>query len=265
MSEMAQDGKNSTDESVKSSTDVTTDKEIGGQSAPEKNLDDDLPAGIKKRFAKLTREKYEAKNRYDSLRSEFETFKKNFEQPKKYESNEEMIQDLVAIEIQKREKEASERRASEEKISKYTQKYNASDVSDIDDFDDVVNNVPIDLNHPIDRDIADFLINSDSGKRLTYEICKSPELLETLRQMSYSVRAKTLIKLDEQLYAGISAKNAQNVVDETIDEAADNSTQKKSVGSKLITPVTGKSTPKSGKLTMEEYMIQRNQRLAKQK
>ena len=263
MSEVAQDGKTGTGEAAIVPTEGKSEAEIGGQSAPEKNPDDDLPAGIKKRFAKLTREKYEASSKYDSLKSEFESFRKSFEQPKEYASKEELVADLVAKEIERREAEASERKASEEKVSKYTQKYNESDVSDLEDFDDVVNSVPIDLTNAVDKDIADYIINSDSGKRLTYELCKTPELLDTLRQMSYSVRAKTLMKLDDQLYQGISAKNAQAVVDKTIDDAADSSTQRK-VQPKLITPVTGKTVPKNnGKLTMEEYMEQRNQRLAK--
>lgn len=264
MSEVAQDGKTGTGEAVIVADGAKSEAEIGVQSNPEQNHEDDLPAGIKKRFAKLTREKYEASSKYDALKNEFDSFRKSFEQPKEYASKEELVADLVAKEIERREAEASERKASQEKVSKYTQKYNASDVSDLEDFDDVVNSVPIDLNNAVDKDIADYIINSDSGKRLTYELCKTPELLDTLRQMSYSVRAKTLMKLDDQLY-GISAKNAQAVVDKTIDDAADSSTQRK-VQPKLITPVTGKTVPKNnGKLTMQEYMEQRNQRLARKK
>ena len=226
--------------------------------------DDNLPTGIKKRFAKLTREKYEFKNQYDSLRSEFDALKTSLEKPKQYATKEEAVADLVSKEIAKRDEAAKIAKEHEEKVSKYVQKYNESDISDIDDYDDVVQTVPINLSDPVDKDIADYLINSDSGKRLTYELCKSPELLSTLRQMSYSVRAKTLIKLDDQLYAGISAKKAEKIVDDTIDDAGDQ-TQKK-VPPKLIKPVTGKTVPKgNGALSMREYMDQRNQRLSKKR
>lgn len=266
MSEVTQNGdKTGTGEAVIVADEGKSEKDIGGQSATEKNHEDELPAGIKKRFAKLTREKYEASSKYDALKSEFDAFRKSFEQPKEYANKEEEVADLVAKEIARRESEASERKKSEEKVSKYVQKYNESDVSDIEDFEDVVNSVPIDLSNEVDKDIADYIINSDSGKRLTYELCKTPELLETLRQQSYSVRAKTLMKLDDQLYKNISDKKATEIVQNTIDDAADTQVQKKH-GVKLITPVTGKTTPKgSGKLTMEEYMEQRNQRLAKKK
>jgi len=74
-----------------------------------------------------------------------------------------------------------------------------------------------------------------------------------------------LIKLDEQLYSGISQKKAEAVVDKTIEDAAETSTQKKIVP-KLITPVTGKTVPKGkGTQTMEEYIEERNQRLAKKR
>jgi hypothetical protein len=72
------------------------------------------------------------------------------------------------------------------------------------------------------------------------------------------------MKLDDQLYAGISAKAAAAVVEDTIDDAGDQ-TQKK-VPPTLIKPVTGKTVPKSnGTVSMKEYMEQRNQRLSKKR
>ena len=265
MSEVAQDGKTDTGEATIVPTEGKSEAEIGGQSAPEKNSDDDLPAGIKKRFATLTRQKHEERNKYESLRNEFESLKSSLAQPKQYESKEEAVADLVAKEIERREQIARVEKEKSEKSLKYAEKYNASDVSDIEDFDDTLENCPIDFNDPVDKDIADYILQSDSGKRLAYELAKSPELFDTLRQMSYSVRAKTLIKLDEQLYSGISQKKAEAVVDKTIEDAAETSTQKKIVP-KLITPVTGKTVPKGkGTQTMEEYIEERNQRLAKKR
>lgn len=252
-------------EKIQDAKGTTPDKEIGSQSAPEKNSDDDLPAGIKKRFAKLTREKYEERNKYESLRSEFESLKSSLAQPKQYESKEEAVADLVAKEIERREQIARVEKEKSEKTAKYAEKYNASDVSDIEDFDEILETCPIDLNDPVDKDITDYILQSDSGKRLAYELAKSPELFDTLRQMSYSVRAKTLMRLDEQLYNGISQKKAEALVDKTIEDAADTSTQKKIIP-KLITPVTGKTVPKGkGSQTMEEYIEERKQRLAKKR
>ncbi len=245
-----------------------SEKDLGVQSDSEKNHDDGLPEGIKKRLAKLTKEKYEERAKNEALRRDFETFKSQFDKPKEYASKEEEVSDLVAKAIETKEDEARKKKIREEKQSKYLEKYNSTDdhVKDIEDFEDVIANAVIDLNNPADSDINDFCINSDSGKRLAYEIAKSPELMESLRTMSYSVRAKTLIKLDAQLYEGISAKKAEAIVEETIEEAAESKpTQKKQVP-KLLTPVTGKATPKGkGPMSMAEYMEHRNQRLAKNK
>lgn len=262
---------NQSEKTVESSENLKTKSEksevdLNPQSGVEKNHDD-VPEGVKKRLAKLTKEKYEVKNQYESLKNEFETFKSKFEKPKEFGSEQERIDHLVDERLKKITEQTKNKEVNDQKISKLLEKYNSttSHVDDLEDFDDVIATAVVDLNDPVDSDINDFCINSDSGKRLAYEIAKNPELLETLRNMSNSVRAKTLIKLDDQLYTGISAKKAEKIVEKTIEEAPESKPTQKKIP-KLITPSTGKSTPKGfGPKTMEEYMAERNQRISKNK
>ncbi len=242
-----------------------------GAKIPEKSSEDGLPDGVKKRFGKLTRVNYELKTQNDTLANELKELRSRFEatQPQKeYASEGERVEALVQRALDDRQKQEEKKQTNQAKVSKTLEKYKstANHVSDIDDFEDVVMTSEINMDDPVDNDIASFCLNSDSGMRLTYEIASNRELFDSLREASPSVRARMLLKLDTELYSGISAKKAAEVVEDTIEEADPRNANTKKTPPKLIAPVSGKKAPKGGTaISMAEYMEQRNQRIAARK
>ena len=165
---------------------------------------DVLPKGIEKRFAKLTRERYEAQDRIEALERklhEQESIKN--QKPREDFTDDEWIEKVAndkaeALFLARDEEQrtyAKQQQAAAEKQEQWKGKV-ASMNADIPDFNEVMSR-SADVEIP--RDVLRTIAESDVGPKIAYHLAKNPSEADKLFSMDTRSRDRYVTRLELKL------------------------------------------------------------------
>ena len=167
----------------------------------------ELPKGIQKRFAKLTKQKHEQQAEIENLRKQLAESKQALESYKprgreEFASEAEWIEHLTDQKIQKYQAE-QQIKYTEDKIQSTSsqsmaQSWNESVqayAEELPDFAEVVGGVDI----PMSQETLQEIVESDMGPKLAYHLAKNPEEAHYLDTLGPQARTRFLTRLEMRL------------------------------------------------------------------
>lgn len=173
------------------------------QSEEAPKPDNGVAKGIEKRFAKLTKEKYEQQDRISALEQKLleQESLKNQKSRSEY-TDDEWIDKVATDKAQNMlRKYEADVRANQQSQSQAIEKQNEwqskidSHKADIPDFDKVLSSVDIQL----PRDVLQTITESDVGPKIAYHLAKNPAEADKLNHMNQRAKDRFITRLEIKL------------------------------------------------------------------
>lgn len=167
----------------------------------------ELPKGIQKRFAKLTKQKHEQQAEIEALRTQLEESRKVLETFKtrgkdEFNSEAEWIDHITEQKLQKYQAEQQIRQTedriqsvSSESAAKVWSERVQSYAEELPDFAEVVGGVDI----PMSQETLQEIIESDMGPKLAYHLAQNPDEAAYLDSLNAQGRTRFLTRLEIRL------------------------------------------------------------------
>lgn len=171
---------------------------------PKEQHNDDLPRGVKKRFDKLTRERYEQQDRIAELERKLaaQESKRNEKGREDYSDDEwieKVAQDKAEALYRERENEQlqnmKQREYAAQKQQAWENKVHSMN-NDIPDFNEVMSR-SADIEIP--RDVLQTIAESDVGPKIAYHLAKNPNEADKLFDMDQRQRDRFVTRLELKL------------------------------------------------------------------